>query len=205
MGSGGIGGGMQPVGGAIRPPVDLTRSQSGVQQAGFGGIVDWVVGRDSGAAWRSAFTDSWVRGPTGGVLPERLANGLRDVGRSVPSNAAANGMHAWHAGSNAFLAEELGVVGAPLILLGGIYHESPLDWESFKGEQHWQGTVNHVLDSVTDIGANVFGLGMGYLGGGVDRATRWGNYIPGPGEPDPAFGGGGPYNGNPLDAWGQYP
>ncbi len=97
------------------------------------------------------------------------------------------------------------MVGAPLILLGGIYHESPLDWESFKGEQHWQGTVNHVLDSVTDIGANVFGLGMGYLGGGVDRATRWGNYIPGPGEPDPAFGGGGPYNGNPLDAWGQYP
>ncbi len=38
MGSGGIGGGMQPVGGAIRPPVDLTRSQG--QQAGFFSVPD---------------------------------------------------------------------------------------------------------------------------------------------------------------------
>ncbi len=59
------------------------------------------------------------------------------------------------------------------------------------------------MDSLTDIGANLFGITVGYMGGSVDFAVRWGNYIPGPGETDPTFGGGGPYNGNPSDAWGR--
>ncbi len=43
----------------------------------------------------------------------------------------------------------------------------------------------------------------------VKAAALLGNYIPGPGEPDPAFGGTGPYATNPhaspSQAWGQYP
>jgi len=149
-----------------------------------------------------------VRGPTGGRLPLSTAEGLLAVARTIPADAAANGMHAWHAGSNAYLAEEYGFVAAPLIVLGGLFHESPLDWGSFVAEQKFQGTVNHALDSVTDVIANVYGLVVGYVvpgDGAVHVATRHGNYIPGPGEPDPAFGGGGPYRGNPIDAWGQYP
>ncbi|MFN8627350.1 MAG: hypothetical protein U0587_15370 [Candidatus Binatia bacterium] len=73
------------------------------------------------------------------------------------------------------------------------------------------GSVNHFLDSTTDIAANVFGMAAGYskLTGSASvlstRAAEWGNYIPGPGEPNPAFGGAGRYKGNPSDAWGQYP
>jgi len=134
---------------------------------------------------------------------------MRDVASTLPSNAAANGMHAWHAGSNAYLAEQLGLVGGPLVFLGGVIHETPLDWGSFWAEQKWQGTVNHFLDSVTDIGANTFGLAIGYFdptGNAIEHAVQWGNHIPGPGEPDPAFGGGGgPYTGDPSDAWGHYP
>lgn len=171
-------------------------------------IIDFFIGKDYGATWRAMLTEKWVDGPTGGKLPQSLADGLRGVGGNVPGNAAANGMHAWHAGSNAHLANRLGLIGAPFIILGGIFHESPLDWSSFCAEQRYQGTVNHALDSATDIVANIFGLGVGYLMGsqGIDAAIKWGNYIPGPGEPDPAFGGvGGPYKGKPSAAWGQYP
>lgn len=137
-----------------------------------------------------------------------MVKGLVNIYSSVPSNASANGMHAWHAGSNAYLANQLGIVGAPLIFVGGVVHETPLDWKSFWAEQRFQGTVNHFLDSSMDIVANVFGMAVGYgMHGntGVRLAIQWGNYIPGPGEPDPAFGGGGHYRGNPSDAWWQYP
>jgi hypothetical protein len=63
------------------------------------------------------------------------------------------------------------------------------------------------LDSTMDIVANVFGMGLGYLNPGVSvpDAVKWGNYIPGPGDPDQAFGGAGhEYNGQPWKAWGGY-
>jgi hypothetical protein len=138
-----------------------------------------------------------------------IEQGLLSVHGRLPGDEAANGMHAWHAGSNAYLAGEYGLAGYPLVALAGLFHESPLDWGSFMAEQTWQGTVNHFLDSATDLIANGFGLAVGYLlprEMAVPIAIRYGNHIPGPGEPDPAFGGrGGPYRGNPSDAWGQYP
>jgi hypothetical protein len=146
-----------------------------------------------------------------GYLPQSLANGLQKTGQRVSKEVPcpqANGMHAWHAGSNAYLAGQLGLIGAPLIFAGGLYHESPLDWKSFQAEQYWQGSVNHLLDSATDIISNFYGMTIGYAYPGKDPvgfAMRTGNYIPGPGEPDPAFGGAGPYKGSPADAWGQYP
>ena len=126
----------------------------------------------------------------------------------TPADAYKNGMHAWHAGSNAYLAREFGIVGAPLIFLGGAFHESPLDWKSFMAEQDFQGTVNHFLDSFTDMIANSFGMWLQYKYPSphtVGGAIYLGNYIPGPGDPDPTFGGGGAYNGDPTKAWGQYP
>lgn len=36
-------------------------------------------------------------------------------------------------------------------------------------------------------------------------AIKFGNQIPGPGDPDPRGVGTGGYTGNPFDAWGQYP
>jgi RHS repeat-associated protein len=181
-------------------------------------VIDRVIGENYGAAWRSMFTEKWVDGPTGGKLPQSLADGMSAVGSGVPANAAANGMHAWHAGSNAYLAGKLGLIGAPALFAGGLFHESPLDWDSFKAEQSGyidqaglkhpgQGTVNHILDSTMDIVANVFGMGVGYLNPNVSvpDAVSWGNYIPGPGDPDQAFGGvGHEYNGKPWKAWGGY-
>ena len=37
------------------------------------------------------------------------------------------------------------------------------------------------------VGSSKLGAATGVL---VTRVAEWGNYIPGPGEPDPAFGGG---------------
>ncbi len=173
------------------------------------GIIDAIIGSNSGEAWGNVIRDPWVRGPTGGILPQRLAEGLLVIAAMIPANAHVNGMHAWHAGSNAYLVEELGIIAIPLIYLGGLIHESPLDWDSFWAEQEWQGTVNHLLDSYSDILANIFGIGAAVFlpdNRSVGYAIGCGNYIPGPGEPDPAFGGTtGPYTGNPTDDWGQYP
>jgi hypothetical protein len=171
---------------------------------------DWLIGENFGAGWRAAFSERWVPGPTGGLLPESQAKAMWNIRYTkVPQNACMNGMHAWHAGSNAYFVGQYGIFGAPLTFAAGLVHESPLDWKSFWAEQSWQGTINHVLDSITDIVANGFGISVGaiILGTtGVDAAIKYGNYIPGPGEPDPAFGGhGGAYTGNPSDDWGQYP
>lgn len=69
--------------------------------------VGLMIGEDYGAAWRSLARDivtrDFVEGPTGGVngqIPRSLADGMRKVFRSVPPDAALNGFHAWHAGSN---------------------------------------------------------------------------------------------------------
>lgn len=160
---------------------------------------------------KEAFTEgSWVSGRTGGVLPASLAGAIVDVERKyVPTDAWMNGMHAWHAGSNAEISSRLGPFAAPLQWVAGVIHETPLDWGSFWTEQRDQGTVNHVFDSIGDIVANTHGIAIGLLlppKMAAGFAAYSGNYIPGPGEPDPTFGGGtGRYKGEPSDAWGQYP
>tara|TARA_B100001121_G_scaffold6250_1_gene5337 strand:- start:804 stop:1790 length:987 start_codon:yes stop_codon:yes gene_type:complete len=160
-----------------------------------------------------AFTQKWRPGATGGILPESLATDLEDVNRKVwdPSfidHPEKNGMHAWHAGSNARLANKLGPVGSILAFIGGLYHESPFDKFSFKAEQRAQGTVNHIIDSFTDIIANIVGIATGLLlpqKWATNVGIKIGNQIPGPGDPDPTGAGTGGYKGNPGDAWGQYP
>lgn len=94
------------------------------------------------------------------------------------------------------------------MFIGGLFHESPLDKESFKAEQRAQGTINHIFDSGTDIIANTFGILVGLILPqklAMKVSTYLGNFIPGPGDPDPTGKGNGGYTGNPLDAWGQYP
>lgn len=151
--------------------------------------------------------------PTGMPLPKTLANDLWDAQNATQADANLNGMHSWHAASNAHIATRVGPIGAVFLWLAGLYHET-FDFQSFSGEQYWQGTVNHTLDSLTDIVANTFGILIGMILPrkiAVDAASWLGNYIPGPGEPDPAFGGPGtPYGSppNPNDpkrAWGHYP
>ena len=195
------------------PRQKVVSGQEGGNRGGLlSSIATFVIGENYGEAWRDMFAGRWSRGssprglPTGWSLPKSLAEAMEALAGLLPGNAMDNGMHAWHAGSNALAARKLGILGAPLIVLAGIVHETPLDWRSFKAEQKFQGTVNHFLDSVTDIGANLFGLAVGYVAGGsaVGLATRWGNYIPGPGETDPAFGGDGAYEGSPSQAWGRY-
>ena len=181
----------------------------------------WGVVRIFG--FREFFEDRWAAGadtglPTGLKLPESFARDLgithHRVHQIAEGTEGRNGMHAWHASTNAIVANRVGPIGAPFLFLAGLVHESPIDWQSFKGEQYWQGTVNHILDSFMDIISNIFGILIGLL---IPR--RWsvyvaaliGNQIPGPGDPDPAFGGGGhPYGAgpganNPTRAWGHYP
>jgi hypothetical protein len=125
-----------------------------------------------------------------------------------PSDPALNGMHSWHAATNAALANRMGPVGAALLWIGGLIHETPIDAKSFQAEESAQGTVNHILDSTTDLVANTFGILLGFLLPrklSVKAAAFLGNYIPGPGDPDPTGAGTGGYTGNPTDAWGQYP
>jgi hypothetical protein len=168
----------------------------------FGGGVLSIFGL------KETLTERWVPGMTGGVLPESINAEMRSVRSGLPDDSWKNGMHSWHAGSNAAIASSLGIFMAPIQFLAGIIHETPIDWNSFKAEEHHQGTVNHLLDSMSDIVSNVFGMMLGYFlprDFAIDTAVGVGNYIPGPGEPDPTFGGNGTYNGDPIDAWGQYP
>jgi len=145
-----------------------------------------------------------------------LAGDIRNAARVMREVAppgsskdpAKMGMHAWHAATNATIANRVGPVGTVFLWLGGVIHETPIDWKSFQAEQEAQGTVNHILDSLTDIGANIFGGLLGLLlprKVAVRGAAILGNYIPGPGDPDPTGAGTGGYTGNPADAWGQYP
>lgn len=177
------------------------------------GLADAGLGALSIIGLKEVVGDEWIPSedtglPTGLHLPRTLAEDLQEARDQVPSDAYKNGMHAWHAATNAAVTNRVGPVGAPLLWLAGLIHESPVDWTSFKAEQRFQGTVNHILDSFMDIIANTFGILLGLLlprKYAIEAAAFLGNYIPGPGDPDPAFGGGGEYTGDPTDAWGQYP
>lgn len=151
--------------------------------------------------------------PTGTNMPRTLGNDLWDAQNATQADANLNGMHSWHAASNAHITTRVGPIGAIFLWLAGIYHET-FDFKSVSGEEYWQGTTNHILDSLTDIVANTFGILIGLILPrriAVHAASWLGNYIPGPGEPDPAFGGGGhPYHegpraNDPRRAWGHYP
>ncbi len=169
------------------------------------------VGLLSMVGLAEAFTEPWVPGATGGILPQSLAGEIDDVNKQVwdgsllgESNPADNGMHAWHAGTNAALTAKLGPIGAIFVFIGGLFHESPFDKGSFSAEQAAQGTINHILDSVTDIVANAVGMVLGLIypkEGAKQMGILIGNLIPGPGDPDPTGAGTGGYTGDPTDAW----
>jgi RHS repeat-associated protein len=197
------------------PPTRSQLSPSNVAKGvGVAGkiVIDRVIGESYGKAWRDMLNiGGWSKGNTGGALSGDLKQGVTESQKKAwaqTPSPADNGMHAWHAGSNAYAAQKLGLIAAPFIALAGIYHETPgvtpYDWQSFMDEQRAQGTVNHAIDSVMDIVANTFGMTVGYVYPGVegwDNAVKWGNYIPGPGDPDPHGKGGGRYTGNPSAAW----
>jgi hypothetical protein len=146
--------------------------------------------------------------PTGLNMPPTLAGDIRDVRQQLPEDSHMNGMHSWHAGTNAALANRLGPAAAIPLWLAGVVHESPLDYPSFQAEEKYQGTVNHILDSSMDIVSNTIGIGLGLAlprEQAIKAAIKLGNLIPGPGDPDPEFGGNGKYAGDPTKAWGQYP
>ena len=172
--------------------------------------IEWCIGENYGEFWRRDIWGLWSQGPTGGYMPKSIREGMLGVRQNLPNSAPNNGMHAWHAGSNAYLVHELGVIGVPLILVGGLVHEMPLDYRSFCDEENNQGSINHALDSITDIVANVLGVSLGSLGIDPRTAAEIGDWIPGPGEPDPAFNHGKvvpnyQQTGNPSGAWGYGP
>jgi RHS repeat-associated protein len=179
------------------------------------GLEDMGAGLLGSIGLREAVYEKWKGGVTGGLLPASLADDIEDVQGKVWDSTfidhpEKNGMHAWHAGSNAVLTQKLGPLGAVITFLGGLFHESPFDKKSFHDEQKAQGTVNHIIDSSTDIVANTFGIIVGLLLPKKWAATvsiKLGNHIPGPGDPDPNGTGAAAHNykGNPFDAWGQYP
>ena len=77
-------------------------------------------------------------------------------------------------------------------------------------EEECQGSINHALDSITDIVANVLGVSLESLGIDPRTVAEIGDWIPGPGEPDPAFNHGNDVpnyqqTGNPSGAWGYGP
>lgn len=177
--------------------------------------------------FREVVEDEWVTGRSQGFdntdlsLPKSMTRDLgitrSRVHKIAKGTEGRNGMHAWHASTNAILANRMGPIGVIFLFIAGLVHESPIDWGSFQAEQYWQGTVNHILDSFMDIIANIFGILIGLLiprRWSVYVAALLGNQIPGPGEPDKDFGGDGipyhgttatPRSGDPRRTWGQYP
>ena len=189
--------------------------------SGLQGLKDMGLGLLRIIGFRELAEDNWRtgndQGTTGARMPESYARDMsityERTWQVTEGTAARNGMHAWHASTNAISANRVGPVGVPFLILMGLYHESPADWGSFQAEQQNQGTVNHILDSLTDIVANIFGILIGLLiprRWSVYVAALLGNQIPGPGDPDPTMAGHvgtGEYNThrNPTRAWGQYP
>lgn len=173
------------------------------------GAIDFAGGILSMIGLKELVFSSRTKSPTStSKVPDEINNEMTEMQRrawtQLKINPADNGMHAWHSGSNAALSNKLGPVGAVFVWLLGIYHETPFDKKSFQDEQIAQGTINHIIDSFTDIIANTFGMTIGLIL--PKKPAKWlslrvGNLIPGPGDPDPNGTGGGGYTGNPTDAW----
>jgi RHS repeat-associated protein len=163
--------------------------------------VEFMIGENWGAAYRDMFMYMPKDSKTGPPVPANVASAIDMAFAASPPDAYRNGYHAWHAGSNARLTQMFGVVAAPVILLGGVFHETLSD-PSYIGEIERQGIVNARLDSMGDIVANSLGIAIGTFDrspNGVTRAIQLGNRIPGP--IDPQLQGGRRYTGNPLAAW----
>jgi hypothetical protein len=162
------------------------------------GVLDFAIGEDFARGWTLALSGPLEKGVSSGRVPNGVRGKLEVVRDRSPKDLNTNGAKSWHAGSNAKLAQTLGVIGAPLILAWGIGHET-VDIEGIKKEWHWQGPRNLVLDSLGDILANALGLSIGYLLSGttfdeVEVAMWASNIIPGPEDPDPDVNGDGvPY------------
>jgi RHS repeat-associated protein len=172
---------------------------------GLSAVGNLLIGENGGAAWKQIGT--LAESDTAGAVPGPVAQAISHVRTRLPLNANVNGFHSWHAGTNAELAHKFGLIGAPFIFAAGVYHETPgvtkADAQSFMDEQSSQGTVNHIIDSIGDIGANGVGLLIGYsIPGqrGVDAAIYYGGYIPGPTD----FGKNNTYQGDPSQAWGPH-
>jgi RHS repeat-associated protein len=166
--------------------------------------VEFMIGENWGSAYRGLLPSEPSK--TGLPVPANVAAVISTELAVEPPDSYKNGHHAWHAGTNARLTQMFGVIAAPLIFLGGVIHETPLDAKSYVDELTNQGFVNQQLDSMGDITANALGIAIGAFDrtpGGVTRAIQLGNRIPGPTDP---WGGRGPrYRiGNPAAAWGPY-
>jgi RHS repeat-associated protein len=202
-----------PIGGLIDILAGLTQVIGGIAHWEGSevtrGLATMGLGLLSMIGLKEVISEKWTgRIRTSGIhLPPTLAADITHAEEFVPDDAAENGMHSWHAATNAVVTSRLGPVAAPFLWIAGLIHESPIDWPSFQAEQTNQGTVNHILDSLMDIVSNTFGIILGLL---LPRrlagpaAGFLGNYIPGPSDSDPAIGGTGGYKGNPADAWGPY-
>lgn len=154
---------------------------------------------------KEALTEEWVLSPTGGRVPTSIADDLAFIQSELPKDAARFGMHAWHGGSSAYISHKLGPVGALAMLIFGIIHETPLDKRGFEPEKG-QGKVNMIADAVMDVVSNFVGAYYGLFSelspeAAGEKGMEVGNKIPGPHEPDPKFGGKGPYNGKPGENW----
>jgi hypothetical protein len=184
------------------------------------GLKDMGLGALSIIGLKELLTESWEKSPGNATgfagdpttvlkMPLSLQQDVRDAAGRIPDNAFKNGMHAWHAATNAAVAHRAGPVGSMLLVVAGVIHESPIDWGSFMAEQQSQGTLNHILDSLMDIVANIFGILVGLLlprSWAIEVAAVLGNHIPGPGDPNPrGIAGAAGYTGKPSQAWGQYP
>jgi|GEM_PF-598312 len=175
-------------------------------------IAKSLLGDDYGATLFRiiTFREKWVNIDTGfGYMkvPQTLAEKVKTIFAYASDSAKQNGYHEEHAGVNAAMARQLGLLGAPLIFAGGVYHEIDIygkNFGSFGIEQRNQGTVNHIFDSLGDIAANVTGILTGLFdrgSNGIGDAMRVGNSIPGPTD---FWATGQVYRGNPAEAWGPY-
>ena len=166
--------------------------------------------------WRRIIS-SYFSGDTIDGMPRYIAE-ARDAlinGPDYPDGdiaGALNGHHPWHAGTNTMITQKVGLLGLPLLIAGGIYHETPFDPTWWTVEQVNQGTVNHLLDSAGDLVANTYGQILGLFGprdySTIKFAMRSGNYIIGPSDSDKGVAGGtgGTYRqagSNPLNGWGK--
>jgi len=162
-----------PLGGMIDAFGGMTEIVGGVftlnMNTMLGGFKNTGLGILSSVGLKEVFTEPWIGRTelyqrhglrmTGDTrLPESLAVevGNAEANSPIPAQELAlNGMHGWHAGTNASLAGRLGIFAAPIQWLGGLWHEvdpSAVSAELAAQVQSTPSSIPSVTSSRTRLG-----------------------------------------------------
>lgn len=152
-----------------------------------GGLLDWLIGEDSGAAWLDPL----------GAIDEATEKTDTALGSLVASglDPQINDNKYGHATQLSYLQNQFGLLGAPFVFLGGLAYEAyhlfvpghvqggDSDYDrsgAYFGLFDGQNPINWLYDTPGDILGNTFGQLTAILNLDFLEVNKWTLMIPGP-------------------------